>query len=119
MDMQNLRCCLASNYLVSRICSNCPGHLFKVSHELFGGIVGLSSRSWRLTDLITKLPDFVHSSYSVTIDPNDEYNELLKRVLNLKFKHICLVCIKMLCTHPDSLVNASFIKVLTPQVGER
>ncbi|VDQ04002.1 unnamed protein product [Trichobilharzia regenti] len=117
------RCCLASAYLVSRICNNCPLQVFK-SSELTSVLSNLLYRGWNLPKLLDNSQTDVLTNGNVNSSPEDPLilnngNNVISNLLNsncLQSRIICLGSFESLCSHHESSISALFIKTLTPQV---
>ncbi|CAH8507597.1 unnamed protein product [Schistosoma intercalatum] len=109
------KCCLASAYLVSRICAKCPIQVFK-STNLVNELSELLCRGWYLSPISDNQSNGVMNKDANSLEnPLMDISKLFGSKL-LQNRIICLRSFGLLCNHHESSIRSLFIKTLTPQV---
>uniref|UniRef100_A0A3Q0KPG9 HEAT repeat-containing protein 5B n=1 Tax=Schistosoma mansoni TaxID=6183 RepID=A0A3Q0KPG9_SCHMA len=109
------KCCLASAYIVSRICAKCPIQIFK-SEELVSELSQLLCRGWYLSSISDNQSNGVTNKDDNSLEnPLMNISKLFESKL-LRNRIICLRSFELLCNHHESSIRSLFIKTLTPQV---
>lgn len=111
------KCCLASAYLVSRICAKCPIQVFK-STNLVNELSELLCRGWYLSPISDNQSNGVMNKDANSLEnPLMDISKLFESKL-LQNRIICLRSFGLLCNHHESSIRSLFIKTLTPQVSK-
>uniref|UniRef100_A0A094ZDV1 HEAT repeat-containing protein 5B n=1 Tax=Schistosoma haematobium TaxID=6185 RepID=A0A094ZDV1_SCHHA len=109
------KCCLASAYLVSRICAKCPIQVF-ISTNLVNELSELLCRGWYLSPVSDNQSNGVMNKDANSLEnPLMDISKLIESKL-LQNRIICLRSFGLLCNHHESSIRSLFIKTLTPQV---